>query len=82
VFKGGQGRTTSKGDKDQSHPAEVKFQWKNLDLFRRGYQGATNGRNSLWEIHEITRTVGSKEVTGWLEACKLFTLGSRIYMDR
>jgi hypothetical protein len=78
VFKGGRGQTTSKGDKSQSHPAEVKFQWKNLGLFRRDYQGAMSGRNSLWKIHEITRTVGSREVTGWLEAGMFSTLGSRI----
>ena len=43
VFKGGQGQNTSKGDKVRSHPVEVKFQWKNLGLFRRSYQGAMSG---------------------------------------
>jgi hypothetical protein len=30
VFKRGQGRTTSKGDKDRIHPVEFKSQWKNF----------------------------------------------------
>jgi hypothetical protein len=43
VFKGGQGQTTSKGDKVQIHPVEVKSQWKNLGLLCRSYQGETSG---------------------------------------
>jgi hypothetical protein len=44
------------------HFAEVKSQWENLGLFCRSYKEARRGRNSLWEIPEIMRTVGSREV--------------------
>jgi hypothetical protein len=53
-----EGRTTSKGDEVRSHPVEVKFIRKNLGLFRRSFPGATSGRNSLWRIREVTRTMG------------------------
>jgi hypothetical protein len=56
------GRTTSKGDEGQSHLAEVKFRRENLGLFRRSCPGATSSRNSLWRIHEIARTIGSRRV--------------------
>jgi hypothetical protein len=40
-----------------------------------------NGRNSLWRIHEAARTVGSREVAGWLEVGEIITLGSKIIVE-
>ena len=71
-----------KGEMKRSHFAGIKSRRRNLGLFRRSYQGATSGQNSLWRIPETVRTVGSWEVAGWLKVSKLSTLGSRINVDR
>jgi hypothetical protein len=72
---------TSKGDRVKSL-CRSQVQAKGTFLFRRVIKEGTSGRNSLWRIPEITRTIGSREVAGWLKAGKLSTLGSRINVDR
>jgi hypothetical protein len=71
----------NKGETKKTFFVEVKSQWKNLGLFCKIYEEARSGRNSLWEIPEIMRTIGSREVVGWLEVGDLITLGYRINVD-